>query len=68
MSDEVRRPGSLHGGTRTLNRPLTLLTALGRGVYAVDLYLRRRGAFLRTSTSELISEEPLSYVRQSLIY
>lgn len=38
---------------------------MGRGVYAVDLYLRRRGTFLRMSTSELVSEEPLSYVRQS---
>lgn len=65
LSDEVHRPGALHGGARALSRPLALLTSLGRSVYAIDLYLKRRGAFLRQTARELtISEEPLSYVRQ----
>ncbi|KJH41444.1 hypothetical protein DICVIV_12578 [Dictyocaulus viviparus] len=42
-----------------------LLTQLGRGTYAMDLYLRRRSALQRAAVKDIaVSEEPLSYVRQ----
>uniref|UniRef100_A0A915CY08 Exocyst component Exo84 C-terminal domain-containing protein n=1 Tax=Ditylenchus dipsaci TaxID=166011 RepID=A0A915CY08_9BILA len=65
LSDEVRRPGALHGGTRALSKPLSLLTSLNRPIFAIDLYLKRRSTFLRSNARDLtISEEPLSYVKQ----
>ncbi|KAH7728570.1 Protein EXOC-8 a [Aphelenchoides avenae] len=65
LTNEVRRPGALHGGARALSRPLALLTALGKATYATDIYLKRRSTSLRASARELtISEEPLSYVKQ----
>ncbi|KAI6174863.1 Exocyst complex component 8 [Aphelenchoides bicaudatus] len=65
LSDEVRRPGPLHGGARALSQPLKLLNELNRATYAMELYLKRRTACLTTKTRELtISEDPLSYVRQ----
>uniref|UniRef100_A0A0N5AU38 Exocyst complex component 8 n=1 Tax=Syphacia muris TaxID=451379 RepID=A0A0N5AU38_9BILA len=65
LSDEVCRPGALHGGPRAVRKAINLLTSLGRGAQAVDLYLKRRSAALRQSAREItVSEEPLSYVRQ----
>ncbi|KAK6106541.1 Vps51/Vps67 family protein [Brugia pahangi] len=65
LSEEVRRPGALHGGPRAIKKAINLLTILGRASQAVDLYLKKRSTVLRTTTRELtMSEEPLSYVRQ----
>lgn len=65
LSDEVRRPGALHGGARALSKPLNLLKQLNRATYAMDLYLKRRSTFLSGRARELtISEDPLFYVRQ----
>ncbi|VDK45121.1 unnamed protein product [Anisakis simplex] len=65
LSDEVRRPGALHGGPRAVRKAINLLTTLGRASQAIDLYLKKRSAALRSSARELtVSEEPLSYVRQ----
>ncbi|CAG9540323.1 unnamed protein product [Cercopithifilaria johnstoni] len=65
LSEEVRRPGALHGGPRAIKKAINLLTILGRASQAVDLYLKKRSAVLRATTRELtMSEEPLSYVRQ----
>ncbi|CAD5206066.1 unnamed protein product [Bursaphelenchus okinawaensis] len=64
LSDEIKRPGALHGGAKALHRPLTLLKSLGRSTYAIDLYLKRRSSALSQRAREFtISEEPLSYVR-----
>ncbi|CAD5208560.1 unnamed protein product [Bursaphelenchus xylophilus] len=64
LSDEIKRPGALHGGAKALHRPLTLLKTLGRSTYAIDLYLKRRSSALSQRAREFtISEEPLSYVR-----
>ncbi|CAJ0594021.1 unnamed protein product [Cylicocyclus nassatus] len=65
LSDDVRRPGAIHGGPRAMKKARTLLTQLGRGTYAMDLYLRRRSALQRAAVKDIaVSEEPLSYVRQ----
>uniref|UniRef100_A0A915BQF9 Exocyst complex component 8 n=2 Tax=Parascaris univalens TaxID=6257 RepID=A0A915BQF9_PARUN len=65
LSDEVRRPGALHGGPRAVRKAINLLSNLGRASQAIDLYLKKRSAALRSSARELtVSEEPLSYVRQ----
>lgn len=66
LSDEVSRVGGLHtGSNKAATQPLSLLGALGRATYAVDLYLKRRSASVRNSACDLtITEEPLSYVRQ----
>ncbi|KAM3721321.1 Exocyst complex component [Dirofilaria immitis] len=65
LSEEVRRPGALHGGPRAVRKAINLLTILGRASQAVDLYLKKRSTMLRTTTRELtVSEEPLSYIRQ----
>ncbi|KAL3084942.1 hypothetical protein niasHS_010011 [Heterodera schachtii] len=65
LTEDIKRPGSLHGSPRTLSQPIQQLIALGRTVYAVELYLRCRSVALRAAARELtISEEPLSYVRQ----
>ncbi|VDM70489.1 unnamed protein product, partial [Strongylus vulgaris] len=65
LSDDVRRPGAVHGGPRAMKKARTLLTQLGRGTYAMDLYLRRRSALQRAAIKDIaVSEEPLSYVRQ----
>lgn len=65
LTDDVKRPASLHGGSRALTQPIQQLIDLGRTSYAIDLYLRRRSAVLRGMSKELtVSEEPLSYVRQ----
>ncbi|KAI6234482.1 Exocyst complex component 8 [Aphelenchoides fujianensis] len=61
LSDDVRRPGALHGGARSLSKPLNLLKQLNRATYATGL---RRSTFLSAKARELtISEDPLSYVR-----
>lgn len=66
LSDEVKQPGALHGGSRALSKPISLLISLNQPVYAMELYLKRRREDLRGQARELtISEEPLSYVRQS---
>uniref|UniRef100_A0A183GJR3 Exo84_C domain-containing protein n=1 Tax=Heligmosomoides polygyrus TaxID=6339 RepID=A0A183GJR3_HELPZ len=63
--DDVRRPGAVHGGPRAMKKARTLLSQLGRGTYAMDLYLRRRSALQRAAVKDIaVSEEPLSYVRQ----
>ncbi|EPB76457.1 Vps51/Vps67 [Ancylostoma ceylanicum] len=65
LSDDVRRPGAVHGGPRAMKKARTLLAQLGRGTYAMDLYLRRRSALQRAAVKDIaVSEEPLSYVRQ----
>ncbi|KAK6730258.1 hypothetical protein RB195_006991 [Necator americanus] len=65
LSDDVRRPGAVHGGPRAMKKARTLLAQLGRGTYAMDLYLRRRSALQRAAIKDIaVSEEPLSYVRQ----
>nr|CDJ83772.1 Vps51 Vps67 and Pleckstrin homology domain containing protein [Haemonchus contortus] len=65
LSDDVRRPGAVHGGPRAMKKARTLLSQLGRGTYAMDLYLRRRSALQRAAVKDIaVSEEPLSYVRQ----
>ncbi|VDM55059.1 unnamed protein product [Angiostrongylus costaricensis] len=65
LSDDVRRPGAVHGGPRAMKKARTLLAQLGRGTYAIDLYLRRRSALQRAAVKDIaVSEEPLSYVRQ----
>ncbi|CAI4226648.1 unnamed protein product [Auanema sp. JU1783] len=65
LSDDVRRPGAVHGGPRAMKKARTLLTQLGRGTYALDLYLKRRSALQRNACREIaVSEEPLSYVKQ----
>ncbi|KAJ1373217.1 hypothetical protein KIN20_035570 [Parelaphostrongylus tenuis] len=65
LSDDVRRPGAVHGGPRAMKKARTLLAQLGRGTYAMDLYLRRRSALQRSAVKDIaVSEEPLSYVRQ----
>ncbi|KHJ91399.1 hypothetical protein OESDEN_08737 [Oesophagostomum dentatum] len=65
LSDDVRRPGAVHGGPRAMKKARTLLAQLGRGTYAMDLYLRRRSALQRAAVKDIaVSEEPLSYVKQ----
>uniref|UniRef100_A0A914HD47 Exocyst component Exo84 C-terminal domain-containing protein n=1 Tax=Globodera rostochiensis TaxID=31243 RepID=A0A914HD47_GLORO len=66
LTEDIKRPGgALHGTPRTLSQPFQQLIALGRTVYAVELYLRCRSVMLRAAARELVvSEEPLSYVRQ----
>uniref|UniRef100_A0A0K0DDU7 Exocyst complex component 8 n=1 Tax=Angiostrongylus cantonensis TaxID=6313 RepID=A0A0K0DDU7_ANGCA len=65
VRDDVRRPGAVHGGPRAMKKARTLLAQLGRGTYAIDLYLRRRSALQRAAVKDIaVSEEPLSYVRQ----
>lgn len=65
LSEDVRRPGAVHGGPRAMKKARTLLSQLGRGTYAMDLYLRRRSALQRAAVKDIaVSEEPLSYVRQ----
>lgn len=70
LSDEIRRPRALHGGAKAvLSKPVNLLTSLNRGLYAVDLYLKRRSSALRAAARELtVSEEPLSYVREGITF
>ncbi|CAI2292697.1 unnamed protein product [Caenorhabditis sp. 36 PRJEB53466] len=51
LCEDVSRPGAVHGGPRAMKKARTLLTLLGCGTYATDVYLRRR-------------KEPISYVRQ----
>ncbi|CAI5438429.1 unnamed protein product [Caenorhabditis angaria] len=65
LSEDVSRPGAIHGGPRAMKKARTLLTQLGRGTYATDVYLRRRSAIQRTAMRDVtVSEEPISYVRQ----
>jgi inactivated superfamily I helicase len=61
----MKRFSSMYGGSKILTQPLQQLIALGRSTYAIELYLKKRSEVLRASSRELIiSEEPLSYVRQ----
>uniref|UniRef100_A0A915N0A6 Exocyst complex component 8 n=1 Tax=Meloidogyne javanica TaxID=6303 RepID=A0A915N0A6_MELJA len=65
LTDDLKRFSSVYGGSKVLAQPLQQLIALGRSTYAIELYLKKRSAVLRTAARELIiSEEPLSYVRQ----
>ncbi|CAB3410671.1 unnamed protein product [Caenorhabditis bovis] len=65
LSEDVSRPGAIHGGPRAMKKARTLLTQLGRGTYATDVYLRRRSAIQRNAMKDVtVSEEPISYVRQ----
>ncbi|CAL2027513.1 unnamed protein product [Caenorhabditis brenneri] len=65
LSDDVSRPGAVHGGPRAMKKARTLLTQLGRGTYATDVYLRRRSAMQRNAMRDVtVSEEPISYVKQ----
>ena len=65
LSDEIRSPGALHGGSQVLKRNMELLSQLNRATYAMDLFLKRRSKALRQASNELaVSEEPLSYVKQ----
>uniref|UniRef100_A0A914XW95 Exocyst component Exo84 C-terminal domain-containing protein n=1 Tax=Panagrolaimus superbus TaxID=310955 RepID=A0A914XW95_9BILA len=65
LSDEIRSPGALHGGSKVIQRNMDLLCSLNRATYAMDLFLKRRSKALRQAASELaVSEEPLSYVKQ----
>ncbi|CAD6184543.1 unnamed protein product [Caenorhabditis auriculariae] len=65
LSEDVSRPGAIHGGPRAMKKARTLLTQLGRGTYATDVYLRRRSAMQRAALRDVtVSEEPISYVRQ----
>ncbi|KAK0422869.1 hypothetical protein QR680_007836 [Steinernema hermaphroditum] len=64
LSDEVRRPGALHGGPKAVRRAINQLASLGRTSHAIDMYLKRRSGAIRASAKELtVSEEPLSYVK-----
>ncbi|KAK5969367.1 hypothetical protein GCK32_015626, partial [Trichostrongylus colubriformis] len=53
LSDDVRRPGAVHGGPRAMKKARTLLSQLGRGTYAMDLYLRRRSALQRAAVKDI---------------
>uniref|UniRef100_A0A1I8ARD1 Exo84_C domain-containing protein n=1 Tax=Steinernema glaseri TaxID=37863 RepID=A0A1I8ARD1_9BILA len=65
LSDDVRRPGALHGGPKAVRRAINQLASLGRTSHAIDMYLKRRSGAIRASAKELtVSEEPLSYVKQ----
>uniref|UniRef100_A0AC35FNL0 Exocyst component Exo84 C-terminal domain-containing protein n=1 Tax=Panagrolaimus sp. PS1159 TaxID=55785 RepID=A0AC35FNL0_9BILA len=65
LSDEIKSPGALHGGSQVIHRNMDLLCSLNRATYAMDLFLKRRSKALRQAASELaVSEEPLSYVKQ----
>ncbi|CAJ0962631.1 unnamed protein product, partial [Mesorhabditis belari] len=65
LSEDIRRPGAVHGGPRAMKKAISLLKQLDRGTYAVDLYLRRRSALQRSACRDVaVSEEPLSYVKQ----
>ncbi|TKR95549.1 hypothetical protein L596_009701 [Steinernema carpocapsae] len=64
LSDDVRRPGALHGGPKAVRRAINQLASLGRTSHAVDMYLKRRSGGIRAAAKELtVSEEPLSYVK-----
>ena len=47
LSEDVRRPGAVHGGPRAMKKARMLLSQLGRGNLATDLYLKRRSVMLR---------------------
>ena len=65
LSDDVRRPGALHGGARALSQPLHLLKRLDRSTYATNLYLSQRTSALSARARELaISEDSLAYVKE----
>lgn len=65
LTDDLKRFSSVYGGPKALAQPLQQLIALGRSTYAIELYLKKRSVVLRAAARELIiSEEPLSYVRQ----
>ncbi|CAJ0574399.1 unnamed protein product, partial [Mesorhabditis spiculigera] len=65
LSEDIRRPGAVHGGPRAMRKAISLLKQLDRGTYAVDLYLRRRSTLQRNACRDVaVSEEPLSYVKQ----
>ncbi|KAF8367628.1 exoc-8 [Pristionchus pacificus] len=64
LSDSVRLPAGAHGGPKAMTRARTLLASLGRGTYAVDLYLQRRSTMLRNAYKDVtVTEEPLTHVR-----
>lgn len=64
LTEDLKRSGAWHG-SQSLSQPIQQLIALGRIPYAIELYLRRRSAMLRTLSREFtVTEEPLSYVRQ----
>uniref|UniRef100_A0A8R1I7S7 Exo84_C domain-containing protein n=1 Tax=Caenorhabditis japonica TaxID=281687 RepID=A0A8R1I7S7_CAEJA len=65
LSDDASRPGAVHGGPRAMKKARTLLTQLGLGTFATDIYLRRRSAMQRNAIRDVtVSEEPISYVKQ----
>ncbi|GMR56445.1 hypothetical protein PMAYCL1PPCAC_26640 [Pristionchus mayeri] len=64
LSDSVRLPAGAHGGPKAMARARKLLASLGRGTYAVDLYLQRRSTMLRNAYKDVtVTEEPLTHVR-----
>jgi len=50
----LKRFSSVYGGSKVLAQPLQQLIALGRSTYAIELYLKKRSAVLRTAARELI--------------